>query len=205
MVGPGTNNGGGGFKIQLPYKMSEVWVRFYMRHQLGFRWQYDQPHYEKDLYFNDAMANAAVFVFGYANGYFGVHKVSPGSDHLAATSSAGSWQGINRGPAGDGQWHSYEVHAKMDTNGSNGIAETWVDGVQVARFTNVNWNGSIGWSAWQFFTVAINQNVVANTVDMYRDYDDFAVSGSGYIGPIGGGGQSSSTLPAAPVNLRIAP
>ena len=203
MVGTGTNSNGGGLRIMLPYEMKELWVRFYMRHQAGFKWQNDQPAYEKDLYFNDGLANAPVFVVGYSSGLFGVLRVNPGGSHLTGGQSS-HWQTINGGPRGDGQFHSFEVHVKQDTNGSNGIAETWVDGQLVARYTNVNWNGSIGQPGWTFFSMAINQHYVDNNgVDMYRDYDDIVVSSSGYIGPVSGGGQSQ--LPSAPSNLRIAP
>ena len=205
MVGPGTNVSGGGFRFQFPYEVRELWVRFYMRHQSGFSWQNGQPHYEKNLYFNDTIATGSpVFIFGYGNGLWGVHKVNPGSDHLTDSTTRSSWNDIE-GAVGDGRFHYYEVHVKMDTNGSNGIAESWVDGRQVARYTNVNWNGSIGWTGWKYFSGAINQNYVTNSTDMYVDYDDIALSTTGYIGPYGGGQSSSGAAPSAPLNLRIAP
>jgi hypothetical protein len=207
MVGDGGNNSGGGFRIWLPSVMSELWLRYYMRHQAGFGWEYDQPHYEKDLYFNDTAKGASVFVFGYLNGHFGVTGVQPGTPQYSGFNTADSWQGINGGKKGDGKWHYFEVHVKMDTNGANGIAETWVDGVHTSRFTNANFGGGMGYSAWQYLSVAINQHfVINNGVDMGVDYDDFAVSSNGYIGPVnGGGGGQSSQLPSAPANLRIAP
>jgi hypothetical protein len=206
MRGDGVNQNGGALKITLPSLMTEVWVRWYMRYQAGFNWANGRPYYTKELYFNDMLTNAPVFVSGFSFGNFGVNKVFPQpSDNMNSGGTPGSWNNIMGGPVGDGKFHAYEVHVKMDTNGSNGIAETWIDGVQVHRRTNVNWGGtSPGWlKGWSFFTVAINQSEIANNgVDMYTDFDDFAVSSSGYIGPIGGG-TPQPTGPAPPLNLRI--
>ena len=47
-------------------------------------------------------------------------------------------------------------------------------------------NAGIGW-----FLVGSNQCCVAEQPDMYTDYDDFAISTTGYIGPIGGTSDSS--------------
>jgi hypothetical protein len=203
MKGDGRNNVSGGLRITLPGVYKELWVRYYMRYQAGFNWTNGHPHYTKELYFNDTVLTEPVFVHGFASGSFGVNVVRPGSYNMNSGGGVGSWQSINGSSRGDGKFHSYEVHVKMDTNGSNGIAETWVDGVLAHRSTNVDWGGSTGWHGWSFFTVAINQNEVANGgVDMYTDYDDFAVSTTGYIGPIGNTTQQG---PSAPANLRITP
>jgi hypothetical protein len=207
MRGDGGNNNGGGIRIVFPSRLNDLWIRFYMRYQSGFGWEYDQPHYTKDLYVNvNATNQGSIFTIGFHNGYFGVGLVNPGSMNLVDTSRQGGWQDINRGTKGDGQWHAYETHVKMDTNGSNGIAESWVDGILVHRHTNVNWGGSTGWHGFEWLLLGSNQNkVINNGVEMYTDYDDVAVSGTGYIGPIGGGQSSSSGAPSAPVNLRIVP
>jgi hypothetical protein len=202
MRGDGRNNNGGGLRITFPSRLTEVWVRWYMRYQAGFNWALGHPHYTKELYFNDTVLTEPVFVSGFANGSFGVNVVRPGSYNMNSGGGVGSWQSINGGTKADGRFHAFEVHVKMDTNGSNGIAETWVDGVLAHRSTNVDWGATTGWKGWSFFSLGINQHEVANGVDMYTDYDDFAISSSGYIGPIGNTTQQG---PSAPANLRITP
>jgi hypothetical protein len=205
MRGFGSTNNGSGLRITFPSLMSELWVRYYMRYQAGFSFANNQPHYTKDLYFNDTVQTDPVFTMGFHSGWYGVAIVRPGSMNLIDTNRPGGyWRNIMGGPTGDGQFHAYEVHVKMDTNGSNGIAETWVDGVLAHRHTNVNWGGANGWDGWRFFVLGSNQHDVTNTTDQYTDYDDVAISSNGYIGPTGGGG-GSSQYPTAPSNLRIAP
>lgn len=188
--GAGVNNNGGGLRIVLPAQQSEIWVRWYMRYQSGFAWSSaGQPNYTKDLYFNVTNSNYPVFTVGFHDtSLFGVAQVQPTGRNLYG--GPPGWLAANGGSAGDGAWHAYETHVKMGT--SNGIAESWVDGVRTHNQTNVNWGSSGG---WEYFVVGSNQSLVASGVDRYTDYDDFAISTSGYIGPLG--------VPVAPQNLRI--
>ena len=51
---------------------------------------------------------------------------------------------------------------------------------------NVNWSGN---TAWQDVAVGDNQAIPSNGGDMYTDYDDFAIGGSGRIGCLSGAGR----------------
>lgn len=187
------NSNGGGIKIDLPNQVKEVWVRWYMRYQAGFQWS--QMLYTKDLYFNVSSTTSPIFYMGFhSSDGFGMEQVNPGGPN---TIGSPGWQTAMGGSVSDGRWHFYEFHMKMDTNGSNGVQEAWVDGKMSSRTTNVNFGSQGG---IDFFVVGSNQCCVANTVDMYTDYDDFAISTTGYIGPIGG---SASGGPTVPTNLRI--
>lgn len=189
--GNGQNSNGGGIKVDLPTKVKEVWVRWYMRYQAGFQWS--SMNYTKDLYFNVSGA-FPIFTMGFhGTDGFGIAQVNPGSQNLVGSPG---WQSTMGGPSADGRWHFYEVHLKVDTNGANGVGESWVDGQLSRRDTNLN----LGAGGVEFFVVGSNQCCVANTVDMYTDYDDIAISTTGYIGPIGG---SASGGPTVPTNLRI--
>jgi hypothetical protein len=95
----------------------------------------------------------------------------------------------------DGRWHAYEVHVKTT---SPTLAESWIDGRLAHRDTNVDFGGE----PITYFVVGSNQCCVVVQPDMYTDYDDVAISYTGYIGPIGGA-TSPTTTPAAPANLRI--
>lgn len=80
---------------------------------------------------------------------------------------------------GDGESHSYEYHVKQD--GTDGIVEVWVDGVQYLSETGVD----LGCVPWSYFALGSNQNEVigAGATDYYTDYDDIAMSTVGRIGP----------------------
>jgi hypothetical protein len=184
----GQSNNAGGIKIDVPGGHTEIWVRWYMRWQQGFAWQMLQQ--TKDLYVNSG-STVGTFTLGFhSTDNFGVSIVQPSSQNLHGSPG---WQSTMGGAVGDGRWHSYEYHVKTT---SPTVAESWIDGRLVHRHTGVNFGGV----SINYFGVGSNQCCVAVQPDMYTDYDDFAISYSGYIGPIGG---AVSPTPAAPANLRI--
>jgi hypothetical protein len=169
--GNGQNSNGGGLSITLPAPVTEMWVRFYMRYSSGFAWARGRPSYTKEHYWN--------------NGHvFGVQ--GPGSTWAIAPPvgapfpGTASWQNTMGGLVGDGLWHCYEYHLRQ--NGANGIVEIWIDGVQVLN----NRMANLGSTPYSSFILGSNQNQVvgADTADHFTDYDDIAISTTGYIGPI---------------------
>ncbi len=82
----------------------------------------------------------------------------------------------------DGQWHLWEFHVKIDTNGTDGILELWIDNNKVINVTNANL------AAAPLTTLLIGSNgfTPGNGRCMFVDYDDIAISATGPIGPIGG-------------------
>jgi len=188
----GTNVEGGGITISFP-ATSQLWVRWYARYSAGFQWANGSPTYTKDLYFHAGEAGAVIA--GFSNGSFYMHSTA-GSQNLT---SSKTWSSINGGSLGDGKFHCYEMYVKIDTNGSNGISRLWVDGQQVSDRTGLNL-GTRG--PLSYFTLGENQSSVVG--DHYTDFDDVAISTTGYIGPIGGGTAPAPTpAPAAPMNVRV--
>jgi hypothetical protein len=118
--------------------------------------------------------------------------VQPSSQNLFGSPG---WVSTMGSPLADGRWHSYEFHAKTS---SPTVAESWIDGRLSHRHANVNFGGV----PVSYFIVGSNQCCVSVQPDMYTDYDDFAISFTGYIGPVGGAAPQP-TGPAAPANLRI--
>lgn len=203
----GQNNNGGGVRIDVPTNPREIWLRYYSRYQQGFKWS-TAPNpastntsygliYTKELYINAGKTAGPDFTTAFSGwDSFGLGVVYPGQP----TGFGGSpgWTSIMGGQPADGKWHAYEFHF----NSVAGMMETWVDGQLTARATGRNLSGG----TIDFILVGSNQCCVSAQPDMYTDYDDIAISTSGYIGPIGsGGGGSSSTLPSAPQNLRVVP
>jgi hypothetical protein len=94
----------------------------------------------------------------------------------------------------DGSWHCYEVHFKTNTTTSpyNGVYQFWFDGVLKANFTNVDYmKDTINW-----MLIGSNQSSPANGGCRYLDFDDIAISNTGYIGPLG-------NRPKPPTGLKI--
>lgn len=195
----GKNNGGGGIKIDLAqWKPREIWLRYYSRWQAGFRWQW--INYTKELYINVSKASGPTFTTAFSsNNRFGLGWVFPTQwTHAGAP----GWNWINGAPnacetdktattpafppgctssgplvRSNGSWHFYEFHI----NSVSGLMESWVDGHLTGRQTQAIGGGTI-----DFILVGSNQCCVAIQPDMYTDYDDIAISTTGYIGPLRG-------------------
>jgi hypothetical protein len=190
----GQNSNGGGLSVTLPTAVTEFWVRWYMRYQAGFAWNPSgAPQYTKEVYFIGNTATDFYLGFYQGGNTFQAWVRLPGYVYRAPW----GWQSINGGLVGDGKFHCYEAHIKKDTNHQNGVLQMWFDGVQKLSLTNVDFNST---GSWQGFELGSNQYNPNNATDMYTDYDDIAVSTSGYIGPIG---STSTTMPNAPTNVRI--
>jgi hypothetical protein len=148
---------------------------------------WSQLNYTKDLYSH----SGSLYTLGFhSSNSFGIGIISPGANLYGSY----GWQSVMGGPASDGLFHCYETHLKT---GLLGIAESWIDGNLVNSNLNVNWGTS---TPWQDIEVGDNQASPSNGTEMYTDYDDFAISGTGRIGCLTGG---SPTTPGPPANLRL--
>ncbi len=121
------------------------------------------------------------------------------------------------GSYSDGLFHCFEIHLKMDSNGTDGIGRLWIDGVLRASNAGVNWsNGNATARAgWKKFFFHENQNNPGNGRPMYVDYDDMVIynttppnrdaQGNPFIGPIGWNGTAPAPAPApAPTEPPVA-
>jgi hypothetical protein len=106
------------------------------------------------------------------------------------------------GSTSDGSWHSIELHIKSETgNTSDGILQWWVDSVLRGNFNDVKHGLASGGRTIGGFLIGSNAKYPANGRCMYVDYDDIAVSNTGYIGPLGS--KSDTIPPSVPKNVRI--
>jgi hypothetical protein len=187
-VGDGENNGGGGIFVFWG-GVSEIWIRYYIRFAPGFAWGNQFPNM-KTIYCN--YSKPGTFYFGLLDGVIGGHVESdnledpPQSNHLSTVTWA-QWQG---GSTGSGNFHVLEVHAKMNTKVpppgelSDGIFEFWLDGTKLYSSSKVHFSYEIGAT---FTDCKVGENHFEpfnNGADVYVDFDDIAVSGAGYIGPL---------------------
>jgi hypothetical protein len=195
-VGDGLNNAGGGIQVSW-ISVSEIWFRYYIRFQSGFRWGSGVSPNMKTIYCN--YAEPGTFYFGLHEGVIGGHveaDPSGGNGNHHSNVSWAQWQG---GSTGDGNFHVLEVHAKMNTTGSSpdGIFEFWLNGNLLYRSSTVHFSNATG-TRFNNCKVGENHNNPQNGgVDVYVDFDDIAVSNVGYIGPLG------PTVLPAPRNLRV--
>jgi hypothetical protein len=198
-LGDGINNISGGMRISLTSLEPELWIRWYMRYEGGFTWL--ALNNQKILYINAAGPNAVIPQYAWSDetrvvsrDYGGYYSSGPGGGWNTVMAAGGTDARGNK--TSDGQWHRYEVHIKADTNGADGIAEMWIDGIRRVHVTNANF-GARGWD-----DIAIGENGFepVNGRCMAVDFDDFAIRATGPIGPVG---PADTLAPAAPTNLTV--
>jgi len=92
------------------------------------------------------------------------------------------WQG---GATGDGRFHVLEVHARMNSAPrSDGVLEFWLNGTRLYSRSTVHF-AKVAGASFNNCAVGENHNNPQNGgMDAYVDFDDIAVSASGYIGPL---------------------
>lgn len=152
---------------------TEIWVSWYMRYQKGFQWS--SLIGDKWMYFNATLPSKVVALF--SNNYVNFWVVDQGTANHYGTAT---WNSIMGSSQSDGQWHAFQVHLKMDTNGSDGIGEMWVDGTKVSSYNNMNYGTNS--NGWTMVVIETNKESPANGKCAYIDIDDVAVSSTGPIG-----------------------
>lgn len=201
-LGDGRNILTGGTQVVLSPDQNEIWMRWYMRFPLGFAWTNPLYHSFKVIYIDPLTALRIIFSYSY-NDAFNFYCYNT----LYSSSSADGtgWTHVMSGNTGDGLWHSYEIHLKMDTNGTDGIGEAWVDGVKLIDDHNANW---VNGSGLKMHSIVIGHNAAyADNVNHGGsfctpvDFDDVAINNTGYIGPIGA--TPDTTPPATPSGLSV--
>jgi len=194
----GKNDNGGGFSIAFNTPQTEFWIRWYLRYELGMTWNSCN---QKLIY--SLNANQDFNVNLYSNKLsFRVYNM--GGSNISSPDGTG-WLYLMRnaadGPYGfkysDGQWHYMEVHVKKETSGqTNGVGEIWVDGVLMFSQSNFTFgNAGVGWNS---ILLPSNQESPippgGGSGCTYLDYDDIAISNTGYIGPLGGTGTNPPVM-----------
>ena len=203
------NPNSGGLSLSFNTPQKELWIRWYMRYEEGFKWSY--LNYDKWLYIHTNVKGCDVIPeFCWSNGI--VVGVQGGGDAYQIYNDSRGWQYVY-GTESDGSWFCVEIHIKMDTNGSDGVGELWLDGKLVASNYAVNYssNNSTAQQGWTWFLVGSNQKSANNGRPMYVDFDDFYVTntrpsnkdanGNYFIGPL----DSDSFPPVSPPPLSIPP
>lgn len=182
--------------IYFPSPQKELWIRWYQRFQEGYNRNW--IHYDKWLYIRTESKSTDVIV-GLYPGFSAVAQNTPNAYQVK---SDWDWESIMGGKYGDGKFHEYEVHIKMDTDSKNWVGQLWVDGVLVSENHNVDWSGGSESARkwWIYFDFENNQRYTDQKnwpiwLDYaYIDYDDFAIyntfpsnkdsKGNPFIGPI---------------------
>ena len=174
------DDGGGGLTLTFPSAQEEFWMRWTMRYQSGFSWA--DIITDKMLYIHtDEPGYEAIPV--HAGGGELVLGLQGPDDQYQMRAGAFGWNQIQGGTLynglarGDGKFHTYEIHIKMDTNGTDGIGRFWVDGVLRIENTHVNWSAgnTTARAGWTHMLIGSNQLEPNNGACAYVDFDDIVI------------------------------
>lgn len=151
---------------------TEIYVRYYFRYQPGITMLFNSVP-QKMIYFGNSI-------------YCGlgptiVRLTVNGTDF----DNGGTWgyNDLMGGSTGDGQWHWTEWHLNLNT----GVVQAWFDGVLRLNSSSVNYAGRSG----DFVSFSFPENGqfgITPGIDLYQDVDDLAISTTGPIGALSGGG-----------------
>lgn len=192
----------------------ELWIRWYLRFEAGMAWDdgtytgtKPYPYYHKLLYIYTNGATQVIPGFVVSNNMALTAQATSDYYQVKTPSGAGDWARINGGNTGDGKFHLYEVHLKMDSNQTDGIGELWVDGALVASNYAVDWSAgdAVARQGWSYIKIGNNMAWAHSGRATFEDFDDVVIynspppgrdpAGRPWIGPIG--------QPAPPAGLVV--
>ena len=172
--GDGVNINSGGTEVRFESPQKELWIRWYMRYEEGFKWS--SLIYDKWLYIHtNAQSIDVIPEFCWANGV--VAGTQGTSDSYQIYNDSRGWQYIY-GNESDGSWFQVEIHIKMDTDQTDGIGELWLNGELIASNYGVDFSDgdAVAKQGWSWFTIGENQSSPDNGRPMYLDFDDIKVA-----------------------------
>lgn len=175
-IGDGTNNNSGSIRIYFNTPQTKVWVRWYQRWEKGFN---NSSTMTKELYFyTDVPGQVVHEMKGAAGTVFVANSIG---HYFDTTGGFNYWY---PGGISDGSWVCFEV--SIDIPGQS--YKYWVNG-QLLLDEFMDYQAVTQLKSMIF---QVNSKTVANGRSMYVDYDDIAISNTGYIGPLAGGALDTS-------------
>lgn len=171
------NNNGGGMNLSITAMpglsggATELWVRFYMRHESGMGFVGGgNPNYIKEHYLN---VSGTFIIYGHQGGAWGMHSKVGSTNYPGSI----SWTDLYGGATSDGSWHCHEYYIDRAGTGASTI-RVWLDGSLVLEETSIDLDSA----ALTGIVVGSNQYELAAGADKATDYDDIAFSTTEQIG-----------------------
>lgn len=176
-------------RITFPSTLQKFWIRFYMRLPSGQNIGSAITEH-KILYLYTTAGTVMVVQWPYYNAYgleglygSGITYVygDGSSTHNQYGDTTGYFSTIYNSGNADGTWHCFEFYFDFGTTTSNGVFRFWIDGVNTANDTAVNFVDS-GGAGFSYFDLPLNHNVW--TLEPYgrHDFDDIAIATDSYTG-----------------------
>ena len=183
--GDGTNNNTGAVSIVFKDAQPEFWMRWYMRYEAGYKYTSDWSN-NKILYIHTTPGitnDESTIVQWKPHDGFWLYNQAGASNERGVNCGWTTTQ-CGGGSVSDESWHCYEIHLKIDTDGTDGIADAWIDGVKVINNSGIDFGWPDELTGFYWLTLGHNQRYPDNGKAMFVDYDDVVINNTGYIGPL---------------------
>lgn len=198
--GDGANTEGAGIRLFFAEQQPELWIRFYIKWQAGFKWgslTYDKllrlhTPANTDYPVNFTYGAHAIPVLSWADRLDIAGANLAGNEWFKATNSGwatlfgpeGERRESNLNPS-DGRWVCLELYLKMNSNVGvyDGIAKLWIDGVLHHQETAIDFTQghAAALKGWARFAIGENQSRPDNANGpigyhiAYQDWDDLVI------------------------------
>jgi len=184
--------GCGGFTDRSFPTTDTFYRRVYFMMSAGFQTSIDT--FTKMFRSDTTGANSNWWAMGQGNGIVGGKTFVDGAQNVPAIGQSVNY--FSSFTFSDARWYCIETYEKLNTPGvANGIAQAWVDGVQVMNVTNVMYRQAGDNSMF------VNNRLYRQTGIGSIWYDRLAV-GNTRIG-CAGTGTPPPTVPSTPTNLQV--
>lgn len=183
------NSLSGGTVVNINNAPHEIWMRWYMRFQNGFYAGSNGLEHFK-VFFIDANNDDGHGIRNVPCDFNNYNNKLRGLTYATTPTVYGYTNGIgfltiNGGAYGDGNFHAYEFHIKLDTNGADGVYELWIDGNQKIDNHSTNLVGGQADKYIHYIIIGSNAGYIdcgTPPCYWYVDFDDIVISTTGYIG-----------------------
>jgi len=182
----GHNNQSSGNQVVFPSPLNEYWFRFYIYYKSTMDFN---NNYYKTLYIDIDSSHQTGWIFNFPAWdnltRFWISETStswPPDDHSydGEWGQGADWLGLDGGQGYD-RWVMLEYHCKMDTDGTDGILQLWVDDVLAFSYDNVDFGYTSG---FEMIRIGSNYGLVTSSEDTHVPiaYDDLALATPDYTG-----------------------
>jgi hypothetical protein len=186
---------GTGLNLMFTSNQTEFWFRTYVRFEDGF--PFSSIDLFKMFYLHGSpgiLSNIGYLCLPQYLSDDSMYYYTQSGDHdITIKCQNCGVSSIYGGNTSDGSWFEVDIHCKAENGGDNGVFQAWINGDLKIDRSDVTFGSS------SFSGFIIGSNVHGSATDCwYVDFDDIALSTTGYIGPLSGG----SPLPTVSVAVQ---
>jgi hypothetical protein len=186
----GPTNNSGPLSIRFTTPQPEFWIKFYIRWQSGWQWTGLRQQKTLFTFLNGTQTSSPLFNLPYGDDGAQYMLIQNHGKQVRLSTGCGWKTMYGGGLTSDGSWHCVELHFKIESavGVADGVFEYWLDGVRKMSYRDIRVRKDASNTGWSWMALGGNAAMLTMPAGCYAvDYDDIAISTTGYIGPLGKG------------------